>query len=109
MSRPARLHIAIGVSDLQKSRKFYANYLRAEPTRVAPDQVDWILDCPPVNFSIFYNPDKPLGPEHIGLDFARDQLAREEDRLGVKDAHILDPDGIRVEVFSSDPEKSSKA
>ncbi|HXV73501.1 MAG TPA: hypothetical protein VD713_02100 [Sphingomonadales bacterium] len=102
MGRPKRFHIAIGVSDLVASRTFYTRYFQTEPSRVAVDQIDWILDDPAVNFSIFFNPQRRIGPEHFGLDLPSREVPGETERLGVKDAHILDPDGIRVEVFSSD-------
>ena len=66
MSRPTRLHVAIGVSDLEVSRAFYEKLFGREPTKEIEDQVDWILNDPAVNFSIFYNPERQLGPEHVG-------------------------------------------
>ena len=105
MTRPTRLHVAVGVSDLAKSRAFYSNVFNQEPTREIVDQLDWILDNPPVNFSIFYNPESELGPEHVGLDFPKEALAAEKNRLKPDDFTMLDPDGLRVEIFSSDPDE----
>ncbi|MEE8259166.1 MAG: VOC family protein [Sphingomonadales bacterium] len=102
MSRPTRLHVAIGVSDLAKSRAFYSNIFNREPTHEIVDQVDWILDDPPVNFSIFYNPERVIGPEHVGLDYPKEVLSGEKARLKPDDFTLLDPDGLRVEIFSTD-------
>lgn len=102
MARPIRFHVAIGVSDLKKSRAFYTAVFKVPPTREAVDQIDWILDDPAVNFSLFYNPERPVGPEHFGLDYPAGQVQSESYRLGVKDFAISDPDGTRVEIFSSD-------
>lgn len=102
MTRVVRFHVAVGVSNLEKSRAFYTEFFQTGPTRETHDQFDWILDDPPVNFSIFYNPEREIGPEHFGLDFPVEEVAAEISRLRVKDFHLLDPDGIRVEVFSSD-------
>lgn len=106
MSRPVRFHVAVGVSNLEKSRAFYKKFFQTGPTRETHDQIDWILDDPPVNFSIFYNPEGEIGPEHFGLDYPSGKdLDAEISRLRVRDFHILDPDGIRVEVFTSDGKK----
>ncbi len=100
-TRATRIHIAVGVSDLEASKEHYSKILRHNPTRVAEDQIDWILDDPHINFSIFHNPDRPIGIEHMGLDFPRSELAKAVTEYGGEDV-IMDPDNIRFELFSSD-------
>lgn len=102
MSRPTRLHVAIGVSDLEAARAFYSNIFNQPPTKEIVDQLDWILDDPAVNFSIFYNPKRELGPEHVGLDFPEELLPAEKNRLQPDDFTLTDPDGTRFEIFSTD-------
>lgn len=100
MTRATRIHVAVGVRDIDDSAAFYRALLGSEPTVVGNDQIDWILDAPAVNFSIFTNPDKPIGVEHIGLDFAPEELAAGQARVGSVEPAIVDPDGLRIELFS---------
>jgi len=104
--RPKRFHIAIGVKSIDQSRAYYSRLFAAEPTKVADDQVDWILDDPAVNFSIFYNPARQIGPEHIGFDVPVEHVEEWSRRIDVPDGEYwsADPDNIRVEVFSTDPD-----
>ena len=102
--RPTRVHLAIGVSSLQQSKSFYEKFFNQPPTREASDQIDWILNDPPINFSIFYNPDRPIGIEHFGLDLPKSKLGDYTQRNSVpkNDVAIEGPDRLRVELFSTD-------
>ncbi len=102
MSRPSRIHVAVGVTSLQESKAFYSRLFDRGPSIEAIDQIDWLLDEPPVNFSIFYNPDRVIGVEHIGVDFAGDALRHAQKRMGSSELAVSDPDGLRVEIFSKD-------
>jgi len=103
--RPTRFHVAVGVASIEASRDFYTRLFGCEPTKVAFDQVDWILDDPAVNFSIFFNVDRDIGPEHFGLDLPAEKVDAWQARIDIPEDDIWtpDPDGIRVEVFSTDP------
>ena len=103
--RPTRVHLAVGVTSLEQSRAFYEKYFDQPPTHVTIDQIDWVLDDPAINFSIFYNPERPIGIEHFGLDLPRSKLADYVSRNAVPDDDVAieGPDGLRVEVFSTDP------
>ena len=100
--RPTRVHLAIGVSSLEKSKAFYKKFFNFPPTQESVDQIDWILNDPPINFSIFYNPNRPIGIEHFGLDLPVSKLSDYVERNAVpqEDPAILDPDDVRVEIFS---------
>jgi len=97
------MHVAVGVTSLRDSREFYARLFGQDPTIEAADQIDWLLEEPAVHFSIFHNPDRPIGVEHIGVDFAGSGLSAARERMGVTDLAISDPDGLRVEIYSKDP------
>ncbi|GAB5481052.1 MAG: ArsI/CadI family heavy metal resistance metalloenzyme [Parasphingorhabdus sp.] len=47
-----RFHVNLKVSDLEKSRAYYANLFGAQPALVKPDYIKWMLDDPHINFSI---------------------------------------------------------
>lgn len=102
--RPTRVHLAIGVTSLEQSRVFYEKFFDRPPTRTAVDQIDWILDEPAINFSIFYNPARPIGIEHFGLDLPKSKLAdyAKRNALPDNDVAIEGPDALRVEIFSTD-------
>lgn len=102
MSRPSRIHVAVGVTSLQDSKIFYSRLFGKGPSIEANEQIDWLLDEPAVHFSIFYNPDRPIGVEHIGVDFAGDALRHAQERLGSSELAVSDPDGLRVEIYSKD-------
>ena len=102
MTRASRMHVAVGVTSLQDSKAFYARLFGQGPSLEAKDQIDWLLEEPAVHFSIFHNPDKPIGVEHIGIDFAEEALPKAQERMASLEPAIADPDGLRVEIYSKD-------
>jgi len=52
-----RLHVHVGVNDLDQSIRFYSALFAAEPTVKKNDYAKWMLDDPRVNFAISYRPD----------------------------------------------------
>jgi catechol 2,3-dioxygenase-like lactoylglutathione lyase family enzyme len=96
------MHVAVGVGSLESSKQFYTRLFDSAPSMESDDQVDWVLDSPAVHFSIFHNPDKPLGVEHIGVDFPHDQLEPARARMGTREPALSDPDGLRVEIYSKE-------
>ncbi len=47
-----RMHLHVGVSDLDTSIAFYTGLFGAVPTVTKPDYAKWMLDDPRVNFGI---------------------------------------------------------
>jgi len=64
-----RFHVNLKVSDLEKSRAYYASLFGEQPTVVKPDYIKWMLDDPFINFSIEPTSDK-TGIAHVGLQAA---------------------------------------
>ena len=62
-----RLHVHVGVEDLDRSIGFYSTLFGARPTVVKPDYAKWMLDDPRVNFAISSGRDTPRGIEHLGI------------------------------------------
>ena len=102
MTIASRMHVAVGVTSLQDSKAFYSRIFGQGPSLEAEDQIDWLLEEPAVHFAIFYNPDKPIGVEHIGIDFAQTALLQACERIGTTEPAISDPDGLRVEIYSKE-------
>jgi len=118
-----RLHIHVGVADLDRSVAFYSALFAAEPTVVKADYAKWMLDDPRVNFAISSGNHAAKGIEHLGIQ-AEDgaELAEVYARLQAADRPVLDegattccyaksrkswiadPDGVVWEAFHTDGE-----
>ena len=61
-----RLHVHLGVADLEKSIRFYSALFAAEPSVRHADYAKWQLDDPRVNFAISTR-GKRAGLEHLGI------------------------------------------
>ncbi|MEM1439774.1 MAG: ArsI/CadI family heavy metal resistance metalloenzyme [Pseudomonadota bacterium] len=61
-----RLHVSVGVADLEESLRFYSALFGAEPTLVKTDYAKWMLDDPRVNFAITTR-EGGLGVGHLGI------------------------------------------
>jgi catechol 2,3-dioxygenase-like lactoylglutathione lyase family enzyme len=112
-----RLHVHVGVEDLDRSVGFYTALFGAGPTILKADYAKWMLDDPRVNFAISQGKAKQ-GVEHLGIQ-AEDEaeLAEVYGRLGAADRPVLeegvttccyarsekswtaDPDGLVWEAF----------
>lgn len=116
-----RLHVHVGVQDLDQSIRFYSALFAAEPSVVKPDYAKWMLDDPRVNFAISAGNHAKKGIEHLGIQAENtDELAEVYGRLKAADRPVLeegrttccyaksekswisDPDGIVWETFYTD-------
>jgi predicted enzyme related to lactoylglutathione lyase len=61
-----RMHVHVGVEDLDRSINFYSALFAAQPTVVKPDYAKWMLDDPRVNFAISTRRKQP-GLDHLGI------------------------------------------
>ena len=113
-----RLHVHVGVEDLDQSIRFYSTLFASEPTVVKPDYAKWMLDDPRVNFAISAGDHAAKGIEHLGIQVENgEELTEVYDRLKAADRPVLeegattccyaksekswiaDPDGIVWEAF----------
>lgn len=118
-----RLHVHVGVTDLDRSILFYSTLFDSPPSITRPDYAKWMLDDPKVNFAISAGRHSARGIEHLGIQAEdRDELAQVYDRLKAADRPVLeegrttccyaksekswiaDPDGIVWEAFFTDGE-----
>jgi hypothetical protein len=85
-----RLHLHVGVDDLEVSIEFYATLFAAPPTVQRPDYAKWMLDNPCVNFAISSG-HAARGIEDVGIQVEDEtELAEMRDRLARADAAVLD-------------------
>jgi catechol 2,3-dioxygenase-like lactoylglutathione lyase family enzyme len=61
-----RMHVHVGVKDLQQSIGFYSALFAAEPAVLKADYAKWMLDDPRVNFAISTRGREP-GLDHLGI------------------------------------------
>lgn len=118
-----RLHVHVGVNDLDRSIGFYATLFGAQPTVRKPDYAKWMLDDPRVNFAISSGHHAAGGIEHLGIQAGDEaELAEVYGRLKAADRPVLeegattccyarsekswiaDPDGIVWEAFLTNGE-----
>jgi catechol 2,3-dioxygenase-like lactoylglutathione lyase family enzyme len=85
-----RLHVHVGVTDLDKSIGFYSTLFAAEPTVRKSDYAKWMLDDPRVNFAISLRPVSG-GVRHLGIQVEdSDELAEVYARLQSADGPVLE-------------------
>ena len=89
--RMKRLHVHVGVNDLDQSIAFYSTLFGAQPTVTKPDYAKWMLDDPRVNFTISGNHHAAKGIEHLGIQVeSDDELAEVYGRLKTADSPLLE-------------------
>ncbi len=121
-----RLHVHVGVADLNQSIRFYSTLFAAEPSVVKTDYAKWMLDDPRVNFAISAGKHSAKGIQHLGVQAESiDELGEVYGRLKAADRPVLeegrttccyaksekswisDPDGVVWETFFTDGEATS--
>src|SRR3546814_20511785 len=77
-----RLHVHVGVEDIDRSVTFYSTLFDVEPTVRKDDYAKWMLDDPRVNFAISAGNHAAKGIEHLGIQAEHDEeLAEDYGRL----------------------------
>ena len=118
-----RLHVHVGVNDLDQSIRFYSTLFGSEPTVTKPDYAKWMLEDPRVNFAISAGNHARKGIEHLGIQVeSGDELGEVYGRLKAADRPVLeegqttccyaksekswitDPDGVIWEAFFTNGE-----
>jgi catechol 2,3-dioxygenase-like lactoylglutathione lyase family enzyme len=85
-----RLHVHVGVNDLDQSIGFYSALFAAEPTVKKSDYAKWMLDDPRVNFAISYRPEAG-GVRHLGIQVENaEELSEVYARLAQADGPVLE-------------------
>jgi catechol 2,3-dioxygenase-like lactoylglutathione lyase family enzyme len=67
-----RLHIHIGVEQLEEAIGFYSKLFGAEPVKRKPDYAKWMLDDPRVNLAISTRTSRK-GVDHLGIQVEKEQ------------------------------------
>ena len=86
-----RMHVHVGVNDLEESIRFYSALFAAEPTVAKSDYAKWMLDDPRVNFAISTGATADRGIEHLGIQAENEtELAEVYSRLEAAGQPILE-------------------
>jgi catechol 2,3-dioxygenase-like lactoylglutathione lyase family enzyme len=121
-----RLHVHVGVTDLDQSIRFYSALFAAEPSIVKADYAKWLVDDPRVNFAISAGKHAAKGIQHLGVQAEdTDELGEVYGRLKAAERPVLeegrttccyaksekswisDPDGLVWETFFTDGEATT--
>ena len=120
-----RLHVHIGVTDLDQAITFYSGLFGSAPTRREADYAKWLLDDPKVNFAVSLGHE---GLSHLGLQVDADgefdtlkSDARAVSTEGVEETNaeccyaisdklwVQDPAGVAWELFKTHGSMSSES
>lgn len=112
-----RLHIHVGVKNLDESISFYSTLFGQEPSKVKGDYAKWMLEDPRINFAISTRT-LTQGVDHLGIQVDEgEELALLTERLKKADlsvygegettccysestkAWVKDPSGIAWETY----------
>lgn len=121
-----RMHLHVGVDNMDQSVKFYSTLFAAEPTVRKPDYAKWMLDDPRVNFAVTPTRHTAKGVEHIGIQVETpEELTEVHERLKRAGRPVLeegattccyaqseknwitDPDGVIWETFLTNGEATT--
>jgi catechol 2,3-dioxygenase-like lactoylglutathione lyase family enzyme len=121
-----RMHLHVGVKDIDASVAFYSTLFAAEPSVLKGDYAKWMLDDPRINFAISSTDHTAIGVEHIGLQVdSGDELTEVFGRLKAagrpvfeegatnccyaksEKNWITDPDGVIWETFVTNGETTA--
>ena len=84
-----RLHIHVGVENLDQSIRFYSALFGAQPVKTKPDYAKWMLDNPHVNFAISTRTGD-TGVNHLGIQVDEEsELTELRDRLAKADMSVV--------------------
>jgi catechol 2,3-dioxygenase-like lactoylglutathione lyase family enzyme len=118
-----RLHVHVGVDNLDRSIAFYSGLFGSKPSVTKSDYAKWMLDDPRVNFAISHKDGASKGIEHLGIQVEDStELADVYGRLQTAGGPVLeegattccyaksekswiaDPDGVVWEAFLTEGE-----
>ena len=61
-----RLHIHVGVENIEEATRFYSALFGAQPVKTKADYAKWLLEDPRVNFAVSTRANKK-GVDHLGI------------------------------------------
>ena len=84
-----RLHIHVGVDNLENSIEFYSALFGEQPAKIKDDYAKWMLEDPRMNFAISTHVEN--GVDHLGLQVdSADELEAVRERIKAADMSTFD-------------------
>ena len=84
----SRMHVHVGVKDIESSVDFYTGLFGVEPTVCETDYAKWMLENPRVNFAISTRCE--VGVNHLGIQCENEKiLAETSERLSQSGRPLL--------------------
>jgi catechol 2,3-dioxygenase-like lactoylglutathione lyase family enzyme len=85
-----RMHIHVGVENLDQAVTFYSTLFGTEPAKTKSDYAKWMLEDPRINFAISTRSGK-TGVDHLGIQVdGQEELGDIRDRLKNADISTFD-------------------
>jgi catechol 2,3-dioxygenase-like lactoylglutathione lyase family enzyme len=85
-----RMHIHVGVDNLDESIRFYSSLFGAPPIKTKSDYAKWLVDDPRINFAISVRAGR-RGIDHLGLQVDDEQeLGELRNRFKQADLSVYD-------------------
>lgn len=89
-----RMHVNVGVTNLDESIRFYSSLFGTDPSVVKSDYAKWMLDDPRVNFAITTHGSRK-GIDHLGIQVeTRNELDEVYSRLKDAEAPLIDQGAV---------------
>ena len=89
-----RMHVNVGVTNLDESIRFYSSLFGTDPSVVKSDYAKWMLDDPRVNFAITTHGGRK-GIDHLGIQVeTRNELDEVYSRLKDAEAPLIDQGAV---------------
>ena len=85
-----RMHIHVGVKNLDQAIPFYSALFGTEPSKIKMDYANWVLDDPRINFAISTR-GNTTGVDHLGIQVEdEDELEELRERLTSTNVSLFD-------------------
>jgi catechol 2,3-dioxygenase-like lactoylglutathione lyase family enzyme len=85
-----RMHLHVGVEDLDKGIRFYSALFGSQPAKTKSDYAKWMLDEPRLNFAISTR-EGSVGLSHLGIQVDSDhELEALREQLRSADLSVLE-------------------
>lgn len=84
-----RIHIHVGVENIDEAIRFYSVLFGAPPIKTKPDYAKWMLDDPRVNFAV--STGAAQGVDHLGIQVdGNDELTDIRERVKTAELAVFD-------------------
>ena len=85
-----RMHVHVGVKNIDEAVKFYSALFGAEPDKKMPDYAKWMLEDPKLNFAISTRSGKE-GVDHLGIQVENEaELFDMRKRISQAEIDVID-------------------